>query len=96
MAIADVSIGIRTVNHWIGGQADRFRIRAAPAMVWNPATGEAQAKVDFASAEEVDHAVASRQASLPGMARHAALPPRRSHVQAARAGGCQSPPASPN
>ncbi len=57
MAIADTSIGIRTVNNWIGG-----RLAASESgrrgVVWNPALGEVQAMVDFASAEEVDHAVA--------------------------------------
>jgi malonate-semialdehyde dehydrogenase (acetylating) / methylmalonate-semialdehyde dehydrogenase len=50
------AIGIRNVNHWIGGQAvpsasGRFGV------VWNPATGEEQAHVGFASVAEVDAAV---------------------------------------
>jgi len=56
MAIADVSTQVRTVNHWIGGKlvaSDSGR----SGVVWNPATGEAQAKVDFANAAEVDRAV---------------------------------------
>jgi malonate-semialdehyde dehydrogenase (acetylating)/methylmalonate-semialdehyde dehydrogenase len=65
MAVADISIGVRAVNHWIGGRliasaSERFGV------VWNPATGEAQAKVDFASAEEVDHAVAVAQEAFAG------------------------------
>jgi malonate-semialdehyde dehydrogenase (acetylating) / methylmalonate-semialdehyde dehydrogenase len=56
MSLATTAIGIRSVNHWIGGLASpsdsgRFGI------VWNPATGEEQAHVDFASAAEVDRAV---------------------------------------
>src|SRR5580692_4029214 len=57
MAIADVSIGVRSVNHWIGGRLVAS-ISGRSGVVWNPATGEAQAKVDFASVEEVDEAVA--------------------------------------
>ena len=56
MAIADVSIGIKKVTHWIGGKpvaSDSGR----SGKVWNPATGELQAQVDFASVEEVDQAV---------------------------------------
>jgi malonate-semialdehyde dehydrogenase (acetylating)/methylmalonate-semialdehyde dehydrogenase len=34
--------------------------------VWNPATGEAHARVNFASVEEVDAAVASGKAAFPG------------------------------
>jgi malonate-semialdehyde dehydrogenase (acetylating)/methylmalonate-semialdehyde dehydrogenase len=33
--------------------------------VWNPATGDAQARVDFASAEEVDRAVESAKVAFP-------------------------------
>jgi malonate-semialdehyde dehydrogenase (acetylating)/methylmalonate-semialdehyde dehydrogenase len=57
MAIADTSIGIRTVSHWIGGHLTPSE-SGRSGVVWNPATGEAQAKVDFASVEEVDRAVA--------------------------------------
>jgi malonate-semialdehyde dehydrogenase (acetylating) / methylmalonate-semialdehyde dehydrogenase len=57
MAIADVSVGVRTVNHWIGGRLVAST-SGRSGVVWNPATGEAQAKVDFASVEEVDEAVA--------------------------------------
>src|SRR6185295_4504927 len=60
MAIADVSVGIKTLDHWIDGKpvsskSGRF------ATVWNPASGEAQARVGFASVAEVDAAVASAQ-----------------------------------
>ena len=33
--------------------------------VWNPATGEVRARVGFASAEEVDHAVAAAKRAFP-------------------------------
>jgi malonate-semialdehyde dehydrogenase (acetylating)/methylmalonate-semialdehyde dehydrogenase len=51
------AIGLRTVNHWIGGKAVEST-SGRSGTVWNPATGEAQADVAFASAAEVDLAVA--------------------------------------
>jgi malonate-semialdehyde dehydrogenase (acetylating)/methylmalonate-semialdehyde dehydrogenase len=63
MAIADVSAAIRTVNHWIGGKTVPSH-SGRSGTVWNPATGEAQAKVDFANAAEVDQAVASAKAAF--------------------------------
>jgi len=52
------------ISHWIDGKvvegtSDRSGI------VWNPATGEQQASVDFASAAELDHAVAVAKAAFP-------------------------------
>ena len=50
MAIADVSTqsdSDRTVSHWIGGKLVASE-SGRSGTVWNPATGEAQAKVDFA------------------------------------------------
>ena len=64
MAIADVSAGIRTVGHWINGRLVPSASGRA-GTVWNPATGEAQAKVDFASVEEVDQAVAAAALAFP-------------------------------
>src|SRR5215471_10280345 len=58
MAVADVSAGIRTVSHWICGKSVASE-SGRSGVVWNPATGEAQARVDFASAAEVDRAVDS-------------------------------------
>jgi malonate-semialdehyde dehydrogenase (acetylating) / methylmalonate-semialdehyde dehydrogenase len=57
MPIVEDAVGVRTVSHWIDGKpvegtSGRFGI------VWNPATGEEQARVPFASVEEVDQAVA--------------------------------------
>ena len=49
--------GIKPINHWIGGKAMASKSGRA-GTVWNPATGEAHAAVDFASVEEVNHAVA--------------------------------------
>src|SRR5262245_56334472 len=55
---------MRRVNHWINGQAvEGTSGRSGP--VWNPATGEQQAEVDFASVEEVDAAVATAKAASP-------------------------------
>ena len=51
------AVGIRTVNHWIGGKLAPSRAGRS-GVVYNPATGEAAASVDFASAAEVDEAVA--------------------------------------
>src|SRR5713101_5135954 len=64
MAIADISASIRTVSHWIGGQPARSN-SGRSGVVWDPATGQAQARVDFASAEEVDHAVDTAQRAFP-------------------------------
>ncbi|RAY12641.1 methylmalonate-semialdehyde dehydrogenase (CoA acylating) [Actinomadura craniellae] len=55
---------MRRISHWIGGKAvPGTSGRSGP--VWNPATGAQQATVDFASADEVDHAVAVAQAAFP-------------------------------
>ena len=64
MTSTDVAAGIRTVSHWIGGKACASR-SGRSGTVWNPATGQAQAAVDFASVEEVDHAVAIARAAFP-------------------------------
>ncbi|MBI2684863.1 MAG: CoA-acylating methylmalonate-semialdehyde dehydrogenase [Acidobacteria bacterium] len=55
---------MRSVNHWVTGQ----RVASTSGrtgVVWNPATGEPQAHVDFASAEEVDRVVAAAEAAFP-------------------------------
>ena len=64
MAIADVAIGIKSVNHWIGGKVVASS-SGRSGTVWNPATGEVQAKVDFASVEEVDRAVDVAKRAFP-------------------------------
>jgi malonate-semialdehyde dehydrogenase (acetylating)/methylmalonate-semialdehyde dehydrogenase len=52
------------VNHWIEGQrVPGTSGRHGP--VYNPATGELAREVDFASAEEVDVAVAAARAAFP-------------------------------
>jgi malonate-semialdehyde dehydrogenase (acetylating) / methylmalonate-semialdehyde dehydrogenase len=53
------------VNHWINGaRVAGASGRSGP--VYNPATGEVARQVDFASAEEVDAAVAAAHAAFPG------------------------------
>ena len=56
---------VRRIRHWIGG-----RPWDAPAArhgeVYDPATGEVQATVDLADAEEVDAAVAAAARAWPG------------------------------
>ncbi len=52
------------IGHWIDGKVvDGASGRTGP--VWNPATGEQQAEVALASAEEVAAAVAAAQSALP-------------------------------
>jgi malonate-semialdehyde dehydrogenase (acetylating) / methylmalonate-semialdehyde dehydrogenase len=65
MTTTDVAAGIRSVNHWIGGKACASE-SGRSGVVWNPATGQAQAAVDFASAEEVDQAVENARQAFPG------------------------------
>ena len=57
MATIAAQAGIKQINHWIGGRVVGSKSgRFGP--VYNPATGEVQAHVDFASVEEVDEVVA--------------------------------------
>jgi malonate-semialdehyde dehydrogenase (acetylating) / methylmalonate-semialdehyde dehydrogenase len=52
------------VSHWIGGQIVSGESgRTGP--VYNPATGEQTAEVDFASVEEVDRAVTAAKEAFP-------------------------------
>jgi malonate-semialdehyde dehydrogenase (acetylating) / methylmalonate-semialdehyde dehydrogenase len=51
-----IAIGIKSVNHWIGGRVSPSK-SGRFGIVWNPATGEEQAHVDFAGAADVDEAV---------------------------------------
>src|SRR5262245_33731260 len=55
---AAVTTELRTIGHWIGGEAVRGDSgRVGP--VFNPASGEQTAEVTFASGEEIDRAVAA-------------------------------------
>ncbi len=64
MTTTDVAAELRTVNHWIGGQLHPSA-SGRSSTVWNPATGEPQAVVALASAEEVDQAVATAHRAFP-------------------------------
>jgi len=56
--------GLRRISHWIAGESvPGTSGRRGP--VYNPATGELQAEVDFASVEEVDRAVAAAREAFP-------------------------------
>src|SRR3954453_7496296 len=56
---------MKRISHWIdGGTVAGTSGRTGP--VWNPATGEQQAEVDFATVEEVDAAVAAAAGAFPG------------------------------
>ena len=60
------------VSHWINGRiVEGTSGRSGP--VYDPATGRQAKQVDFASAEEVDAAVAAADGGLPGLARDLAL-----------------------
>ncbi len=64
MPVLETPAQLRTVNHWIGGKLVESTSGRAGA-VWNPATGEQQAAVAFASVAEVDSAVAAAKAAFP-------------------------------
>ncbi len=55
---------MRTIQHWIGGKAVPGE-SGRSGIVWNPATGEQQAEVAFASVAEVDAAVATAVEAFP-------------------------------
>jgi len=52
------------ISHWVDGKVVEGT-SGRSGIVWNPATGEQQASVDFASAAELDHAVAVAKAAFP-------------------------------
>jgi malonate-semialdehyde dehydrogenase (acetylating)/methylmalonate-semialdehyde dehydrogenase len=52
------------ISHWIDGKVVPGTSGRSGA-VWNPATGEQQATVDFASVDEVDAVVATAKAAFP-------------------------------
>ena len=68
---------MREIGHFIGGKA----VKGASGRhgdVFNPNTGEVQAKVDFASKAEVEQAIANAEAAFPAWA--ATNPQRRARV----------------
>src|SRR5438132_8411747 len=55
---------VKRIGHWIGGRSVEGESgRSGP--VYNPAAGRQAGKVDFASVEEVDHAVQAAKAAFP-------------------------------
>ena len=58
---------MKRISHWIDGKVVEGTSGRSGA-VWQPATGEQQASVDFASVEEVARAVAVAKAALPCVA----------------------------
>jgi malonate-semialdehyde dehydrogenase (acetylating) / methylmalonate-semialdehyde dehydrogenase len=64
MATIESAIGLKRVSHFIGGKVVESKSSRA-GTVWNPATGEPQASVDFASIEEVDQAVTTAAHAFP-------------------------------
>src|SRR5271166_3700561 len=64
LLVAEESSALKTVTHWIGGRTvPSCSGRSGP--IWDPATGEVQGRVAFASAEEVDQAVAVARQAFP-------------------------------
>jgi malonate-semialdehyde dehydrogenase (acetylating)/methylmalonate-semialdehyde dehydrogenase len=60
---AAVTTELKLIGHWIGGEPVRGSSgRKGP--VYNPATGEQTGEVDFASADEIDRAVATAKAAF--------------------------------
>jgi malonate-semialdehyde dehydrogenase (acetylating)/methylmalonate-semialdehyde dehydrogenase len=57
-------IEIKRTVHWIAGKSVESS-SGRSGIVWNPATGEQQTRVDFASVTDVDAAVASAKAAFP-------------------------------
>jgi malonate-semialdehyde dehydrogenase (acetylating)/methylmalonate-semialdehyde dehydrogenase len=64
MSVVEEAVGIRTVSHWIGGTVIASK-SGRSGIVWNPATGQEGARVDFATAEEVDQGVAAAKTAFP-------------------------------
>ena len=63
-SIKEEGTEMNRISHWIDGKV----VAAASGrsgVVWDPATGQQQAAVDLASADEVDHAVAVAKAAFP-------------------------------
>src|SRR5829696_3906361 len=56
---------MKRISHWIDGRVVEGT-SGRNGVIWQPATGEQQATVDFASVEEVGTAVAVAKAAFPG------------------------------
>ncbi|MGH6684807.1 MAG: aldehyde dehydrogenase family protein, partial [Pseudolabrys sp.] len=68
---------MREIGHFIGGKEVKGT-SGRQGDVFNPNTGEVQAKVALASKSEVEKAIANAQAAFPGWA--ATNPQRRARV----------------
>jgi malonate-semialdehyde dehydrogenase (acetylating)/methylmalonate-semialdehyde dehydrogenase len=68
---------MREIGHFIGGKVVKST-SGRKGDVFNPNTGEVQAKVDLASKAEVEAAIANAQAAFPGWA--TTNPQRRARV----------------
>jgi malonate-semialdehyde dehydrogenase (acetylating)/methylmalonate-semialdehyde dehydrogenase len=64
MATIAPELGLKNVSHWIGGKVV-VSVSGRRGTVWNPATGEAGANVDFADVREVNVAVQAAKAAFP-------------------------------
>ena len=56
--------GVKRIGHWIGGRVHSGE-SGRSGTVFNPATGQKTAEVDFATTEEVDQAVQAAKAAFP-------------------------------
>ena len=65
---AAVTTELKLIGHWIAGEATTGESGRSGA-VYNPATGEQTGEVSFASAEEIDHAVAAAKDASAGWRR---------------------------
>ncbi|HVW87193.1 MAG TPA: aldehyde dehydrogenase family protein, partial [Bryobacteraceae bacterium] len=65
MTATEAQTGLRTVSHWIGGKP-LASSSGRSGVVWNPATGEPSAQVDFADAAAVDLAVSAAKSAFAG------------------------------
>jgi malonate-semialdehyde dehydrogenase (acetylating) / methylmalonate-semialdehyde dehydrogenase len=62
--VVEAPTSVKPINHWISGRPYPSRSgRSGP--VFNPAAGEQTGAVDFATVEEVDHAVQAAKEALP-------------------------------
>jgi len=71
---------MREIGHFIGGKA----VKGASGRfgdVFDPNTGEVQAKVALAKHSEVEHAIANAQAAQPAWAARAALTASRTSLR---------------
>jgi malonate-semialdehyde dehydrogenase (acetylating)/methylmalonate-semialdehyde dehydrogenase len=62
--VEGVNSELLNIDSWIGGEA-RATTSGRSGTVWNPATGKPLARVNFATAEDVDVAVAAAKAAFP-------------------------------